>query len=542
MSETTTTIDDQRSGMKKEKQGNLDDGVYLAFLDRVRARLLKSLEISPLFTTNVEGLWDIYLEGFEQGERRQYHNCNTCRHFIERFGGLVTIDETGIAKPAIWYMPDSDAEHSSAMSRLVHAVTRATVNGVFLSSEATLGQPVTGVWTHLHVILPSDLLFKSRVQSPGQAMAEKREDFKNVQRALEEFSAPLIAQALSLLQSDALYRAEKVIGPAQWLGDLHAKIALHKGRRTNLVWRAVEAAPPGFCHPRSSMIGSLLEDLAAGLSYDTVARRFKEKMDPLQYRRPSAAPTVGNIEQAERVIAQLGIEKSLKRRYARVEEIETIWRPAPEPKREGGGVFGHLKPKDPKAPAPLKVSTQTMTFDKFRRTLLENAKSIELFVPSMGPFVAYLTAEDPDAPPILQWDKHDRRNPFSWYLYHGGSPASNWQLSANSWVPVTALSLWPPKWFGLDTSHHKAGCLFVLEGAKDLRGAHAGSGLFPEILRAELHSIRSTIEAFSRSAELGGMAEASACGLSIQEDYVEVRLRVTDGIGTRIDVRLDRWD
>jgi hypothetical protein len=534
--QTTTAVD-----QPEQQQGNLDDDIYRAFLDRVRARFLLNVGTGPLFTTNVEGLWGIYLDTFLAGNR-QYHDCHSCRHFIERFGGLVTIGVDGVAQPAIWNVDDADILHAEAFAKMEHAVRRATVNGVFLSPLPEWGSDVTGIWRHLHVVPPKELVFSMRTRTADQVMAEKREDFKNVQRALEEFGAPLVAQALSLLNTEALYRSEKVIGPAQWLSDLHTRIAEFKGRRTNLVWRAVATAPAGFCHPRSSMVGTLLEDLAQGLSVDTVARRFKDKMDPEQYRRPQVAPAAGNIEQAEKIIAQLGIERSLLRRYARVEEIEAIWRPTPEPKREGGGVFGHLKPKDTKTPAPLNVSGPTMTFDKFRRTLMENAKSIELFVPSVGSFAALCTAQNLDAPPILQWDREDRRNPFSWYLYHGGSPASNWGLISGQWANVTAISLWPTRWFGATYSNQKNGCIFVLRGAKDARASGAGSGLFPQILRAEMHSIRSTIEAFSRSAELGGADEASACGLSIQEDHCAVRLRVTDNVGTRVDVQLDRWD
>jgi hypothetical protein len=534
--QTTTAVD-----QPEQQQGNLDDEIYSAFLDRVRARFLLNVGTGPLFTTNVEGLWDIYLDTFLAGNR-QYHNCNSCRHFIERFGGLVTIGDNGIAHPAIWNVDDADILHADAFAKMEHAVRRATVNGVFFSPLPEWGSDVTGIWRHLHVVPPKELVFDSRTQSADQAMAEKREDFKNVQRALEEFSPPMLAQALSLLNADALYRSEKVLGPARWLMNLHAMIDAHKGRRTNLVWRAVATAPVGFCHPRSSMIGTLLEDLAQGLPFETVARRFKDKMDPLQYQRPQAPPTMGNIEQAEKIIAKLGIEKSLERRYARVEEIEALWRPVVDPAQQRGGVFGHLKPKDSKTPAPMTISGPSMTFEKFRRTLMTSAKSMDMYVPNVGSFSALLTAVHPDAPPILQWDREEQRNPFSWYLYPGGSPASNWGLPAYDWVSVTAIALWPQRWFGGTYANQKDGAIFVLQGAKDGRAALSGTGLFPEILRSELHSIRATIEAYSRAAKPEGIAEASACGLSIQADHLQVRLRVTDFVGTRVNLHLDRWD
>lgn len=53
------------------------------------------------------------------------------------------------------------------------------------------------------------------------------------------------------------------------------------------------------------MIGTLLDDIASGMSFDSVSRRFAEKMHPLQYQRPQAAPSAGNIAQAEKIVEKL---------------------------------------------------------------------------------------------------------------------------------------------------------------------------------------------------------------------------------------------
>lgn len=80
------------------------------------------------------------------------------------------------------------------------------------------------------------------------------------------------------------------------------------------------------------MIGTLLKDVATGMDFATVSARFASKMHPLKYQRPQAAPRVGNIADAEKIVAQLGIARSLERRFARIDEIDTLWkyRPVPE--------------------------------------------------------------------------------------------------------------------------------------------------------------------------------------------------------------------
>jgi hypothetical protein len=359
-----------------------------------------------------------------------------------------------------------------------------------------------------------------------------------VLRALEEFSVETLTKALALLNSDALYRAEKVIGPAQWLADLHAACA--KANRNNVVWRAVATAPEGFCHPRSSMIGTLLEDIASGMDFTQVSRRFADKMAPSRYQRPQAAPSVGAIQQAEKLVEQLGIARSLERRYARLEELQTVWRPQEEAKRTGAElqVFGHLVPKSAARVNVLNVPAQTITWEKFARTVLPTAMAMKLLVPSHGNFAAIATAEHPDAPPILQWDTSENRNPFSWYLYVGGSGASNWGLTGGTWRKVNAVTLQPSMWYG-GFEHQGAGALFVIDGAKDAR--NEGLALFPEILKTELHGVRSVIEAHSNSRRMSGAENASACGLMVR-DKNGAHVRVTREAGARFEYKIDRWD
>ena len=506
---------------------------YDHWLELVQRNFLNLGRIS-LFTTDTKDLWQLYLDCFHP-EQKQAHNCSACRRFVQQFGGLVTIDDRGRPASVFWDIESAPSECKPGVAAMRNHVLNATVTGVFLSSRETWGIPVTGLWTHLAVTPHADMVYRGKSLTPGQAMAEKREDYKNVIRALQEFTPATIAQALSLLKSDALYRSEKVIGPAKWLEELHNACA--KADRSNVVWRAVATAPAGFCHPRSSMTGTLLEDIASGMEFESVSRRFADKMHPLRYQRPQAAPSAGTIAQAEKLVEQLGIAKSFERRFARLDEIQTIWMSATEPKRTGG-FFGHLIPKDRKTSDKMKVPPQVITWEKFARTVLEGAKSIDLMVPEKGSFTALVTAEHVDAPPILQWDSPECRNPFSWYMYVNGSSAKQWGLDALSWCRVPAVALKPSMWFG-EHKHQGIGALFILDGAKD--NSNNSACLFPETLKSELRPVRSVIEAYSKKAQLGGKNEASACGLLMGKES-GVHVRVTNASGVQIEYKLDRWD
>jgi hypothetical protein len=363
-----------------------------------------------------------------------------------------------------------------------------------------------------------------------------------VMHALNEFTQPHIEQALTLIKTEALYRSEKVLGQAEWLHGLHiARAAAHGSAKANAVWRAIATAPAGFCHPRSSMIGTLLEDIAAGMEFSEVSRRFAAKMHPLAYQRPQAAPTAGAIAAAEKVMEQLGAAGSLARRFARLDEVQALWTPTKEKEAPAaGGVFGHLKPKDAAAPINMAVPPQVMTWEKFQRTVLPIAERIEYQAPIVGSYTSLVTAANADAPPILQWDSEEKRNPVSWYFWNRGSTAASFGLAAGAFCKVNAVALKPSMWNG-GNEHQGAGVLFVLDGAAETR--MAGAALFPEILKSELHGVRSVIEAYSRSAVIEGKDQQSAAGVMLTKggNAWDAVLRVWVG-GRSVDYKLDRWD
>lgn len=491
----------------------------------------------PLFTTNTEGLFEIYLSHL--GDERGVHSCSACRRFIENFGALVGIKEDGFAFPVMWGTSLIPEFYQPAVAAMQNAIARSRVNGVFLSSKKIWGVPITGEWTHFAVHSPS--IYQNRLLTPGQAMAAKREDFVTVARALADFKPDMLVEALRLLEAAHLARSERFISPVRWLLDLQTKRAAAKDARVrdNILWLAVATAPEGYCHPRSSMVGTLLEDIAAGLSFEEVKARFDSKMHPLQYQRPQAAPSAGNLAEAEKIVAKLGIAPSLERRFARLDEVQPFWMPAAakEAVKSSGGVFAHLTPKGAAPVRPLDAPPSVMTWDKFARTILPGAEAIEVAI-SHGNmnFCAMTTAANADAPNILKWD-----NPVSSYVYHGGSPASNWNLRPG-FAKVVALTALPNLWGENPQPHLMEGVIIVIEGCADQRSGQ-GNALFPEILRDDLRPVRAVIEAYSKTAELAGRETASACGLAFNKGSKGINyvLRVA-AQGRKTDYQIDRWD
>ncbi len=517
---------------------------YHAFLAGVQTRFAELTHGKPLFTVGIDGgaLWSLYLGGLPVDER-QHHTCHACRHFIERHGNLVLIAEDGTLTSPVWDEALATPELRGAVQSIREAVEKAKVNGVFLSSEKVWGTPQTGEWRHLAVKPLNGCVYRGTLLNAGQRMAELREDFRCLQTALDEFKPQALKQARTILEADALARSERFLGPVAWLEARHGdRKAKNAALRTNLLWLAVATAPAGFCKPRSGMVGTLLEDLISGMDVADVKRRFDAKMHPLQYQRPQAPPSAGNIRQAEEAFEKLGLASALDRRFATPADVlEWTWRPsAAKPAAPEGGVFGHLKAKGQARASRVELPSKTMTWAKFRDAVLPGAEKLELIVPySSGAFCALVTAVDPEAPALLKWDREDRRNPVNWYFYHGGSVASRWSLSPGA-VPVVGITPKPNLWQE-GFAYEGEAVMFVLEGARDRD--NRSLALFPETLRSELHGVRATLEAHSRSRSLQPVEGQLASGMMFGsgQAWSDLALRVTtaDSVAT---YKLDRWD
>jgi hypothetical protein len=530
----------------------LDDS-YDDLLASVRRRFKAVTEgqsgRAHLFTTSAPDLYELFLEALPPA-LRQVNTCHACRRFFQLYGSVVHVSSKGKTASALWDAEGTPEPYIGAISALAKAVSQAPIAGVFLSTSTTWGSPVTGEWHHLAVTPAKALVFEpSLIKTTKQEIAEKGQDYEMLLRGLAEFPLEVVRKAHSLLTTGALYRSEKCVGTAKFLVELHEQRRGAKSSfaRDSLTWLAVAGAPAGFCHVRSTMISTLLEDLTAGLPFEQIKAKFDAKMDALNYQRPAAAPAAGNIARAEKIIAKLKTEGSLDRRFARLDEIQKLWVPASAGSDgEKRGVFSHIKPKEKHAPAVAEVDVPpvVMTWEKFARTVLPGAEGIEYFVPEANrAYMAMVTAKNLEAPPILQWDSVEKRNPVSCYTYHGGSTPAHWNLTPNVYHPVVAVSFQPSMWDEKRSfSHQGEMVLFFLEGAKDTKYAR-GAGFFPEFLKSEYHEIRATIEAHAKNAVIEGKDRAEACGIGLHKSGSwGSTFRVTSKGGVRLVYKLDRWD
>ncbi len=187
--------------------------------------------------------------------------------------------------------------------------------------------------------------------------------------------------------------------------------------------------------------------------------------------------------------------------------------------------------------SPMTLNAGNMTWRAFKERVLPSAIKIEYFMPDgYFPIYTLTAAVDNEAPLIFQWPNH-----YGWYVWQEGSLAQHVQLRPNTWVEVEAVIAKPCHWGG-NVANFPQLALFALKGAREQR--NAGSAIFPEMLKSELHEVRSTIEAHSEKTNIEYVSPQlhTVSGPGAQPGMKsELQIKVTSQLGVT-QLVIDRWE
>lgn len=492
-----------------------------------------------LYTSDVANLDQVYLNSFTNAKDRQYHNCNACRSFLKRYGGLLVTNGVEVQSALFNFCGDLAPKHfEEALLQMARAVNKARITGIFASKLAKLGQPETNGWTHFWVQNPN--VHTSPVTTAGQLMAQHRQDFLTLRRGLDEFDISVFAAVTNLMESEAAYRGSKFAKQAQGYSDLKTKIAgVQQHRRDVMLFHAIaNGLPPGI---KSSALGTLYDDLQKGMTPVDALKRFKAVVDPRVYQQPTAAPKAGNIKRAEDIFKAMNLELSLHRRVAGFREVRErcawLWNGLPMRSTpaarvvetsKSGGIFGSLTQQAQPAASPdLAGVGARMSLRKFMEQRSQNVAAMQIIHLDKPHSLGTITAAVHDeAPTLFAWG-----NTYGWYRWFA-VPGKDFNLNAEADV-LGVLDL-PSTWFSQDSPHK--GLMFVLAGAAD--GGLVGAGIPAEGLRNELHEVKRTIVAHSLQGALQSVPDDHAAGLIVRKDDFKPFVIRADGI----DYGITSWE
>ena len=510
-----------------------------------------------------ENPYGIYLKGFEKDSVRYGYICNTCHHFLHTYGNAVYINEDGTLESIIWN-PDVAVGYMKPIIKALKDNVEKDSNIInFMKIDpntksdvirkdamsVVFGDKTKGGYNHFY-----GEFFNPKIG--GSYLTGDNIDFRstvnNLKNILGMFSKDNVSTAFAIASSNLLGDARRVTKKIGVLLTIYEDVASIKNanlKHNKIVKYACEyySMLHGFI---GSVEGELLQDVSAGYTPEECAARYNYKIDPVRYKRPTAAPTKALVKEAESIIANMGLEDSLKRRIAKLSDIpedKFIWKPEEKiDETRPTSIFSNVTTKEDleykKGPVlDLTRADQRITFAKFKRDVLPKAVAMRVYIPNSlypvirtidpvrYPFTQYTTEAIKGSKPIIKYDSSDpdNRNPFVAYMYHGGSDKKSFGMGyTKDYADVVAI-IPHPEAMAENPEDVITGAVFVLKGCKDCV-MNGGLGLFPECLIPELYPIRKVIESFSNKGKLEDITDGSqsAAGIMLLENYsltVEVK-------------------
>lgn len=403
---------------------------FSAFNQRLMDHVAKmTKDVDHLFEVDLDKdkLWNLYLDSFPSGtneiyrERREF-DCSCCRHFIKRFGNVVSIKDGKLT--TIWdFDANSPDKFQPVIDSLDAFVRLHPVCDVFYTKWADIGTKMNyektengpRKWFHFYVVLPSKLVARGGV-SEGDYKGQFR-DTKNVfKRSLDELTPDSVNVVLELIASGTLYRGE------EWKSQLEDfrryLTAYHRlsleSERDLFAWEMSIKAGPVIGRIRNHSIGTLLIDLSEGMDIEQAVSRYENVVAPTNYKRPKAIFTKKMLEDAQKTVVELGFMDSLPRRHARIDDItanNVLFCNRDAAKRmQGGDVFASMMSDVSNKPMSFD-RVEEITYDKFIRDVLPTASDVEVYLENRHSknMVSLVAPVNADAPSMLKWN-----NNFSW--------------------------------------------------------------------------------------------------------------------------------
>jgi len=384
---------------------------------------------TTLFTANIDKdvLWSHYLSSFPPGTNNLYRtrlefDCGCCKQFIRAFGDVVAIKGTKII--TVWDFNTDSPVFQPVVDALAAYVRSSGINGVFVTdtnkfgtdvSHETLVDKTVVTWNHFYAVIPPNFIDKSG-KSIGTVIGDKKATKEVFMRSLEEISKDSIETVLDLIAQNSLYKGEEWEPVLQQFLTLHKEYSkLKPAVKDTYCWRVSTEKGGALTRIRNHSIGTLLTNISEGMDFETAVRKYESIVAPSNYKRPKAVFTKKMVEDAQKVITELGMVDSLSRRFAEIGDItvaNTLFADRNSVKRmKGIGVFDTLLDASVKKSAKEFGKVEQVTVTDFMDNILPTLTSIEVMVEGKHEenFISLIAPKVLDCPTMFKWG-----NNFSW--------------------------------------------------------------------------------------------------------------------------------
>lgn len=397
---------------------------FIKFRKAVQKQFDKMAKEGTLYMSSVskDEVWDTYLSSFPEGtnpifRERTDHDCQCCKQFIRYVGRVLGKVDGKLT--SVWDIK-VDNFYQDVADALKGVNLSSGISGVFLHNEREIGRLQTVeanengeiLWDHFYQVVPDSVY---RKQGSGKEKGEAMTHRKVLERSLTEINDYAIETVEELIDQNSLYRGQEHKATVTTLKRLKRELSQSDDKDLYLWDKAVELK--GVSAFRNTVIGTLLVDLSQGEDLEVAVKKFEDKVAPHNYKRSKALVTPRMKEQAKKKAKELGIEPSLVRRHATVEDISVnnvLFADKSVTPFMEDSVFDTIKPDTKKGKQDFS-KVKEISIDKFVKDVLPSADKVELYLENHMEknLVTLLAPENPCAPNIFKWG-----NNFSW-SYNG---------------------------------------------------------------------------------------------------------------------------
>lgn len=383
------------------------------------------------FVMDVPGdeMWQLYLSSFPEGtnplfRERTEHDCNCCKSFVRRVGNLVSLKGNKVS--TVWDTSAKDAPYpyNEVAAALRDRVLDATIREKFFTSEGAFGKEetislkedaTTERWNHFFTGP-----VKQKVRNPDTLRGQYSTAAQVFARGLRELTADALEVVADLIASNNLYRGAEHKRAVSEFQKLHKKFhKLDTVEQDIFIWMNAEKPHSRF---RSTVIGTLVQDISEGKGLEAAVGAFESKVAPHNYKRTTALVTPGMVKKAMETIEELGLEPALERRFARIEDIsvnDVLWVDREvEPLMKGGlgdELMSVAKSNVKSKSKQGKLKAEEISIDNFIEDVLPNTSKMEVLLDNahVGNLMSLTAPVHPEPAQLFKWD-----NDFAW-SYNG---------------------------------------------------------------------------------------------------------------------------
>ena len=374
----------------------------------------KKLAKGNLFYVTIDRdlIFETYLNGFEDAEERQGHDCNCCKSFLRQWGGIVAID-SDYNMVSIWDFEGADGLYEDARRNLSSYIHSLSITDVFVNEYLNCGTDnnfdmIKNVsWNHFFIKLPNKFV-KANTDAVRGTLRNTRQMLK---RGLDELSIEATETVLELIAQNSLYRGTEFKPLLKsFLKAQKSYKDVPEEDKEHYTWTASVTLSTNISKVRNTAIGTLLVNLSEGMELDTAVSKYEKVVAPTNYKRPTALVTPSMIAAAKLKLEELGLTESLDRRFATEADLNINNLLFIDKTTANLDVFGEMTKESPVNPKTL-THTEEITIDAFIKNIVPTSKSIEILVENshLSNLVSMVTSNTPDTPSLFKWN-----NNFSW--------------------------------------------------------------------------------------------------------------------------------